>query len=87
MMKSGAIMTTAEVTSTKDGALLKQDGRMLHLDILSPANMNISTIVMDPPPMALDRKIENLKRIEIRIPAYLFPNKKGTIKVRLSSPE
>ena len=84
---SWAIMTTAEVIPTKDGALLKQDGKLLNLIILSPANMNISTNMMDPPPMALDKKIENLKRIEIRIPAYLFPNKKGTIKVRLSSPE
>lgn len=82
-----AIMTTAEVIPTNDGALLKQDGKLLNLTILSPANVNISTIMMDPPPMALDRKIENLKRIEIRITAYIFPNKKGTVKVRLSSPE
>ncbi len=82
-----AIMTTAEVMPTSDGAVLKQDGKLLNLTILSPANMNISTIVMDPPPMALDKRIENLKRIEIRIPAYIFLNKKGTVKVRLSSPE
>lgn len=82
-----AIMTTAEVIPTNDGALLKQDGKLLNLTILSPANMKISTIVMDPPPMALDKKIDNLKRIEIRIPAYIFPNKKGTVKVRLSLPE
>ncbi|HCN84878.1 MAG TPA: hypothetical protein DIT07_14865 [Sphingobacteriaceae bacterium] len=82
-----AIMTTAEVIPTTDGAILKQDGKQLVLKILSPVNVGVSTIMMDPPRMKLDKKIENLKRVEIRIPAYLFPDKKGTIRVRLSSPE
>jgi len=80
-----AIMTTAEVIPTKDGALLKQEGKQLNLKILSPGNVKISTIMMDPPPLKLDKKIENLKRVEIRIPAYLFQERKGTISVRLSS--
>lgn len=84
---SWAVMTTAEVIPANGGALLKQDGKLLNLTILSPANVNISTIMMDPPPMALDKRIENLKRIEIRIPSYIFPEKKGIVKVRLSSPE
>lgn len=82
-----AIMTTAEVIPVPDGAILKQDGKELNLKILSPADVRISTIMMDPPPMALDRRIPGLKRVEIRIPAYVFADGKGTIKVRLSSPE
>lgn len=81
-----AIMTTADVIPTADGALLTQDGKQLQLKILSPGNLKVSTIMMDPPPLKLDRRIQNLKRVEIRIPAYLFPEKKGTIKVRMSSP-
>lgn len=80
-----AIMTTAEVIPTAHGAILKQGGKQIDLTILSPANVGVSTIMMDPPPLNLDKKIENLKRVEIRIPAYIFPDKKGTIKIRLSS--
>lgn len=82
-----AIMTTAEVIPSKNGAILKQDGKQLNLTILSPANVNVSTVMMDPPPLRLDKKIDNLKRVEIRIPAYVFPDGKGQIKVRLSSTE
>jgi hypothetical protein len=82
-----AIMTNAEVTQTPEGAVLMQDGKKLNLKILSPLNVRVSVIMMDPPPLKLDKKIDNLKRVEIRIPAYLFADGKGTIKVRLSSPE
>jgi hypothetical protein len=34
--------------------------------------------------MEIDKTIENLKRIEIRVPAYLFGDQKGSIRVRLS---
>ncbi|PVD50237.1 hypothetical protein DC498_21175 [Terrimonas sp.] len=82
-----AIMTTAEVIPTKNGAILKQDGRSLNLSVASPAGIQVSTIMMDPPPMALDRKITHLKKVVLNIPAYIFNNKKATITVRLFSPE
>ena len=82
-----AIMTTAEVIPTIDGAILNQDGKQLNMKILSPGDVKISNIMMDPPPLKLDRKIKNLKRIEIRIPAYHFTEGEGLIKVRLSLPE
>jgi len=47
----------------------------------------VSIIMMDPPPVKLDKTIANLKRVEIRVPAYVFAERKGTIKVRLTSPE
>jgi len=82
-----AIMTTADVIPTQNGAVLKQDGKELNLQILSPANVQVSTIMMDPPPLKLDKKIDNLKRVEVRVPAYFFQGKKGVIKVRLSATE
>ncbi|MFT3946490.1 MAG: heparinase II/III family protein [Agriterribacter sp.] len=82
-----AIMTTAEVIPAKNGAVLKQDGRSLNLSVASPAGIQVSTIMMDPPPMALDRRIAHLKKVVLNIPAYIFNNKKATITVRLSSPE
>lgn len=81
------IMTTAEVTPTSDGAILKQDGKQLNLKILSPGNIRVSIISMDPSPLKLDKMILGLKRVEVRVPAYVFSEGKGTIKVRLTSPE
>jgi hypothetical protein len=82
-----AMMTTADVIPLKNGALLKQDGKELNLEILSPANVEVSIVMMDPPPLKLDKKIPHLKRVEVRVPAYLFPEKSAAIKVRLSAPE
>jgi len=79
-----AIMTTADVIPVKDGAILKQGRQKLKLEILSPGNVSVSTISLDPPPNKLDKRIEGLKRIEIRVPAYLFPEGSGAINVRLS---
>jgi hypothetical protein len=79
-----ALMTVAHVTPVKNGAVLKQDGKVLKLTILSPEELNVSVISLDPPPLEIDKTIKNLKRIEIRVPAYLFSDGKGQIRVRLS---
>lgn len=78
------LMTTAAVRMTKGGAILEQDGKQLKLENLSHPDMSISVVALDPPPIQLDRRIEGLKRIEIRYPSYLFPEGEGTISVRLS---
>jgi hypothetical protein len=83
---SWQLMTTAEVIPTKNGALLKQDGKELVMKIISTDNVSVSIISLDPPPLSLDRKIDNLKKIEIKIPSYLWKDKTGSIKVELSSP-
>jgi hypothetical protein len=77
------LITTADVEIVKGGAILKQDGKQLMLDNLSHPELKVSVISLDPPPLELDRKIDGLKRIEIRMPAYLFPKKEGTLSVRL----
>ncbi|MEX2640038.1 MAG: heparinase II/III family protein [Balneolales bacterium] len=78
------MMTTASVEPAEGGAVLKQDGKVLNLDILSPAGVSVSVIPLDPPPMELDKHIEGLKRIEIRVPAAQLEGREGTISVRLS---
>jgi len=78
------LMTTAEVVMVKGGAILHQDGKELNLSILAPADINVSVISLDPPPLEIDKTIENLKRIEIRVPAYLCIDGQGLIQVRLS---
>ncbi|MEI6140129.1 MAG: heparinase II/III family protein [Mariniphaga sp.] len=78
------MMTLADVNRDAQGAVLKQDGKTLKLTILEPSGIKVSVISLDPPPMEIDKTIKGLKRIEIRLPAYLVKNKVGAIKVRLS---
>jgi hypothetical protein len=78
------MMTQADVQPVEDGAVLRQDGKALHLEILEPQNVKVSVISLDPPPMAIDKTIEGLKRIEITIPAYVYEGMSGAVKVRLS---
>lgn len=80
------LITAADVEVTRGGALLSQDGKQLKLENLSHPDITVSVISLDPPPMELDRKIENLKRIEIRLPGYVFPSGDGSIRVRLTAP-
>ena len=78
------LMTVAEVVPVKGGAVLRQEGKELHLTILSPEKLEISVISLDPPPLEIDKTIEDLKRIEIRIPAYTISGNHGSLKVRLA---
>ncbi len=78
------LMTTADVEITKYGALLKQDGKELKLENLSHPDLMVSVVSLYPAPLELDRQIEGLKRLELRIPAWTVEDGKGTIKVRLS---
>jgi hypothetical protein len=78
------IMTQAEVQATKNGAIFRQDGKELKLSILEPEGFAVSVVSLDPPPMEIDKTMENLKRIEIRIPAWTVKEHRGRIKVRLS---
>ena len=78
------LMTTADVDIVEGGATLKQDGKELKLENLSHPDLMVSMISLDPPPLELDRQIDGLKRLEIRIPAYLMSKDGETIRVRLS---
>jgi hypothetical protein len=78
------MLTQAAVDVTKGGAVLKQDGQTLKLEILSHPEIAVSVISLDPPPLIFDKTIEDLKRIEIRIPAWKVDGSKTLIRVRLS---
>lgn len=78
------LMTTADVELTAGGAILRQDGKMLKLNNLSHPDYRFSVISLDPAPLELDRQIKNLKRIELRIPAWTLKDGRGTIKTQLT---
>jgi hypothetical protein len=78
------LMTTAEVEIVDGGAILRQDGQELRLENLSHPGLGLSIISLYPAPLELDRQIEGLKRIEIRIPAWTVTGNNCRIRVRLS---
>ncbi len=78
------LMTRADVKLVDGGAILKQDGKELKLENLSHPDLDISIVSLYPAPLELDRQIEGLKRLEIRIPAWTLEGKNCQIKVRLS---
>jgi hypothetical protein len=77
-------MTTADVKIVDGGALLQQDGKALKLENLSHPDLSISIVSLYPAPLELDRQIEGLKRLEIRIPAWTVEGDNCHIKVRLT---
>ena len=78
------MLTTASVDIVDGGAVLRQEGRMLKLENLSHPDIMVSVVSLYPAPLKLDRQIVNLKRIEIRIPAWTIGKGEEIIKVRLS---
>jgi hypothetical protein len=78
------VMTTARVEINPGGALLHQAGEVLHLENLSHPGAEISLVSLDPPPLKLDRQIEGLKRLEIKIPPAAAVDGRIDLKVRLS---
>ncbi len=78
------MLTQADVEFVKGGAVLKQNGKTLKLEILSHPELELSVVSLYPAPLQLDRQLDGLKRIEIRIPAWTVKEGKTNIKVRLS---
>jgi len=78
------MITQADVEIVKGGAVLRQDNQVLKLENLSHPEITVSLISLDPPPLYFDKTIENLKRLEIRIPAWTVKNGKCELKVRLT---
>lgn len=83
-MISWQMMTTSEVFPNDEGAVLKKDGKKLNLKILSPADVHLSVLSLDPPLYFLDKHKKDLKRIEIKLPSWYFEGDQGEIKVQLS---
>jgi len=79
------LMTQADVELVPGGAILTQDGKSIKLEHLSHPDLQLSVISLDPAPLELDRQMEHLKRLELRIPPYIMKNKKGNIRVRMAA--
>lgn len=80
---SWTMITQAEVEPIRGGALLKQDGKILKVIMQEPVGVPIKITVLDPPPLAYDKVIPGLKRIEFRIPVALLTSNRSKIIVEL----
>lgn len=78
------LLTVADVEIVDGGAILKQYGKELKITNLTHPEINFSVISLYPAPLKLDKQIEGLKRLELRIPAWTIEGDKTRIKVRLS---
>ena len=67
-----AFITQADVMVTDKGAILSQDGKKLAMTVIVPDSMHFSVISLDPPPLSYDKVIDDLKRVELEIPRYIF---------------
>lgn len=78
------LITTANVEIMDGGAMLSQDGKTLRLENISHPEFSVSVVSLYPAPLELDKQIKDLKRIEIRIPAWTIEGGSVNIRVRLS---
>ncbi len=78
------LMTQAEVELVPGGAILRQEGKQVRLENLSHPELMVSVVSLDPAPLALDRQIAGLKRLEIRIPAWVL-DKETRLQVKLQA--
>lgn len=78
------LITQAEVELIPGGAILRQQGKQLRISNLTHPDLTALIVDLDPPPMELDRRIDNLKRVEFRYSAESFREGRSTIRVQLS---
>ena len=77
------LITQADVEIVDGGAILKQDGKELKLNQLSHPGIKLDVISLNPSPHKLDKVMENLKRIELKIPVSEVDNSKDRIEIKI----
>ena len=85
------LITTLDVEITPEGATIYKSEyssltpvKKLYVENISHPKIQMNVVSLDPPPLALDRKVKGLKRIELKIPSSNIEGKKLNIKVRLT---
>ena len=78
------LMTVANIEIVEGGAILKHEGKELKVENLTHPEINFSVISLSPAPLELDKQIEGLKRLELRIPVWTIEGDKTKITIRLA---
>jgi len=79
------MITRADIEIEREGATLQQDGATLHMHVFSEAPCHIRVVSLDPPPLAYDKRIEDLKRLEVTWERGDFPADAALLQVDLDS--
>jgi len=61
------MITTAKASAREDGVMLQQDGKTLYIRMQGDIPHEVNIVNLSPPPLAYDKDIPGLKRIEFRI--------------------
>jgi hypothetical protein len=77
------LITQADARTVKEGVVLNQDGQQLKIRNLSHPDIEFKIVSLDPPPHRLDKQMDNLKRIELRIPVSNLNEDSFNIKIQL----
>lgn len=84
------LITTLDVEITPEGATIYKSEyssvtpvKKLYVKNISHPKIQMNVVSLDPPPLALDRRVKGLKRIELKIPSSNIEGKNLNIKVRL----
>jgi hypothetical protein len=80
------LITVADVEPMAGGAILRQEGRELKLEIVSHPDLAVSVVSLNPPPFKLDSRTKGLKRVEVNIPAGSLGEGELELEVRLAGP-
>lgn len=78
------MMTQAEAEIIKGGFLLKQNGKLLKVQLKQPQNAEFKVVPLNPPPLEYDMNVPGLKRLEIKFSPEAFGKPAGKIVVSLS---
>ncbi len=76
-------ITQADAVIVNEGVVLNQDGQQLMLNNLSHPGIEFNIVSLDPPPHRYDKQMDNLKRIELRVPVLNLDDESFNIKVQL----
>jgi hypothetical protein len=84
------LITTLDVEITPEGATIYKSEyssvtpvKKLYVENISHPKIQMNVVSLDPPPLALDRRVKGLKRIELKIPSSNIEGKNLNVKVRL----
>jgi hypothetical protein len=79
------MITQADIAIKSDVVELKQDGATLYLRITTELPFEVKVVSLSPPPLAYDKNMEGLKRLEIQWKRTDFKSNSATLDVELET--
>ncbi|MDQ8186547.1 heparinase II/III family protein [Pelagicoccus sp. SDUM812002] len=81
------LTTQAQVETSPEGTVLRQDGETLRIQVLEPAGAALNVVSLQSPPHPADKQMDGLKRLEVVLPAHAAEAGQAGFRVRLQGGE